>query len=280
MSEQLGSLLKTAAEEYGFSMEFAERAKHMSVDEWSQWQADTYNESEGTLHERDGYHCSLCKNRGDFQVLDENKNNVTRYCTCIGIRETLRREKQSGLGQLLTDCTFDKYVATQGWQKDAKTSAQRFCTDENAAWFYIGGSVGSGKTHLCTAIAGYYIKKGKKVRYMLWAEDAKRIKAAINDEATYRKLLAPFKNTEVLYIDDFLKTRAGEKPSAGDINVAFELIDCRYRNSDKITIISSEKVIKEVIDADEATGSRISQRAGAYKIAISADPRKNYRLNQ
>ena len=155
--------------------------------------------------------------------------------------------------------------------------ARRFCNDESGKWFFIGGQTGSGKTHLCTAICGSYIKSGRDVFIMLWAEDAKRLKALVND-AGYQEAIRKYKSVDVLYIDDFLKVKHGENPTAADISLAFEIINHRLIEGDKITIISSEKGLDEIIDYDEATMSRIYQKAGEYKIYISRDKEKNYRL--
>ena len=47
---------------------------------------------------------------------------------------------------------------------------------------------------------------------------------------------------------------AGKPITQGDINIAFEIINYRYIN-DLITIISSELLLDEIINIDEATGS-------------------------
>ena len=82
----------------------------------------------------------------------------------------------------------------------------------------------------------------------------------------------------MLYIDDFLKTKGGEEPTKGDINLAFELINHRLMNGSYITIISSEKSLRELGAFDEGTMSRIYQCTGQYKITIGADKRKNFRI--
>ena len=238
---------------------------------------DSENKREGDLHLEDGYECSFCKNRGFITLLGENGYPSMRECKCKKIRATLKRAKRSGLGDILKDFSFNKFEATDSWQKEIKEKAQRFCTDEDAKWFYIGGQVGSGKTHICTAIASYYIKAGKEVRYMLWAEDSKFLKANVN-ENVYTEKMADLKNADVLYIDDFLKVKQGEVPTPADINIAFEIINHRLMSNDKITVISSEKQLNEVMDYDEATMSRIFQKTGPYKFSIAKDRTKNYRL--
>lgn len=246
--------------------------------EWLQQQIDAENNKEGNLHEQDGYNCDICKNKGFMSRLHEAGYEVTYPCKCQTIRDTLRRARRSGLGNILTDYKFDKYEVTEEWQKTIKDKAQAFCKDTGAQWFYIGGQTGAGKTHICTAIAAHYIKAGLNCRYMLWRDDAVKLKSVVNDFALYQKHIEPLKKVDVLYIDDFLKTKDETDPTAADINVAFELINHRLLDKDKITIISSEFTISKALEFDEATFGRVYQLTGEYKINIDRDIKKNYRL--
>ncbi len=249
----------------------------LTPEEYEQRKLDLYNQSEGNLNEVDGYNCDICHNKGFIARLDENGCEVYKECQCKKTRATLKRAKRSGLGDIITEYTFNKFEDNEGWQKQLKNTAQAFCSDDMANWFYIGGQVGCGKTHLCTAIAAHYIKAGREVRYMLWCEEAKKLKAIVND-ASYQTEMHPYKTVDVLYIDDFLKVRNGENPTPADINLAFEIINHRLLESDKVTIISSEKTLDELMDYDEATMSRIYQQTGKYKLNIGKDRAKNYRL--
>lgn len=249
----------------------------MSLAERLQRQIDLYNDSEGSLHLIDGFSCDECKNKGYIARLDKNLNEIHTDCKCRVVRKTLARIKRSGLGDMLADCTFEKYKAVDPWQIHCKEKAQAFCSDDESKWFFIGGQVGCGKTHLCTAIASHYINTGAEVRYMLWAEDAKRLKALVND-ISYQEKIDIYKSVDVLYIDDFLKTRQGETPTTADINLAFEILNHRLLDREKITIISSEKLLDEIIDYDEATMSRIKQKARRYTLNIKRDRSRNYRL--
>ena len=249
-----------------------------NVEESKQRLCDWENEREGNLHEIDGYNCSLCKNKGYIAEIGKNGFETHVVCKCDRIRETLRRARRSGLGNILTDYTFDKYIVTEEWQQKIKTTAQVFCQDDTAHWFYMGGQTGAGKTHICTAIAAHYIKQGRECKYMLWRDDAVKLKATANDYETYQSLIKPFKEVEVLYIDDFLKVMNGADPTPADINVAFEILNYRLHDSDKITIISSEFTINKALEYDEATIGRIYQLSGDYHINIDRDRNKNYRL--
>ena len=274
MSEAINDILQTL-----FSRFANYEGKKLTDEEYTQLKIRTYNETEGKLNENDGYNCKSCRNKGHSLVVGEDGREAYRPCKCQKIRAILRRAKNSGLGDILTDCTFDKFVVTEEWQQVMKSKAQEFIADEAAHWFYVGGQVGSGKSFICTAIAAHYIKAGHDVKYMMWCEDAKRLKAMVTD-IHYHDEIEAYKSVDVLYIDDFLKVKNGEAPTAADINLAFEIINHRLMSKNKITIISSEKMLDEIMDYDEATMSRIYQKAGKYKLSIGRDRKRNYRLKE
>ena len=196
----------------------------------------------------------------------------------MAIRESLRRIEQSGLKRLLDEYTFDKFLATEPWQEHAKKLAMDFTVNPDGNWLYAGGQVGAGKSHLCTAIVGEFLERGKSARYMLWRDAIVSLKASVTDDEAYGSAIRGFKHADVLYIDDFFKTERGTSPTAADINIAFELINYRYNDRRLVTIISSERLVDDIMAIDEATGSRIYQRSKQYCLSIGRDIAKNYRL--
>ena len=145
--------------------------------------------------------------------------------------------------------------------------------------FFIGGQTGCGKTHICTALTVSLINSGKSARYMLWTDEAARLKACVNDDQ-YASLMWPLKAVGVLYIDDLFKpTGASGQPTQADIRLAYELINYRYNSTNKVTIISSERTTGELCEIDEAIGGRIVEKSGQYCINIARDRAKNWRLN-
>lgn len=250
---------------------------------------DALNAEPGGLNARDGYDCPQCKNRGYIAEPRQDDRGIwrewVRPCRCRKTRAAMRRLERSGLKDIVREYTFDRYEAADDWQKAIKTAAERFVADDAHTCWFIGGASGCGKTHICTAIAGWYLRHGREVRYMLWRDEVVRLKASVTDAEEYDRIMEPLKRAEVLYIDDLFKTGRDEKtqskrPTQADINIAFELINARYNNRRLVTILSSECVIEDILAIDEAIGGRIVERAmrQGYGFNVYPGEGKNYRL--
>lgn len=246
----------------------------LSCEELEKRQVEIMNRTPGRLT---GLDCPACQNRGYFVRLDEQCRRYNEECGCMAQRRSLRRIRESGLADTLARCTFENYQTAEPWQREAKRMALAFVDDAPGKWFCAVGAVGAGKTHLCTAICGALLNRGLGVRYMRWRDEGGRLKAAVNDSETYGRLMAPLKKARVLYIDDFFKTGQGKEVTQGDINLAFELLDCRYADRRLTTVISSERTIAEILSVDEAVGSRIYERSREYCLSLSGKG-KNWRL--
>ena len=259
--------------------------KNMSEKDYEQFKVDDWNKTPGNRNEEDGYDCKICKNKGTIAKLVESGGRYSHCftdCQCVETRNSIMRMKRSGLKDIIKDYTFDKFQDTEPWQKSIKAAAMEYAKNPQG-WFFLGGQPGAGKTHLCTAICREFLLTGKRVRYMLWRDDVVKIKGAVTDSEEYGKQIDQFKTVEVLYIDDLFKTGKDkdnniQKPTGADVNVAFEILNYRYNNPNLLTIISSELSEDELLDIDEAIGSRIYERAKAFTIGKSRD--RNYRIKK
>lgn len=262
----------------------------MSEEEYTRFKCYTYNAGTGDLDKNDGYNCSKCKNKGyiSFPKKDEMFgywSEVQRECECQTVRRSIARLKRSGLGNIIRDYTFDKYETSEQWQAVLKSKAMEYSEKPDKAWFFIGGQSGSGKSMLCTAIAGTFLRQGKNVLYMLWRDDVNKIKSRITDAQAYEEIISSYKTADVLYIDDLFKNGKNndgkvQPPTSADIQVAFEILNYRYSNKGLITIISSERGIHELVEIDEATASRISEMSfqKGFGFNVKLDKSRNYRL--
>ena len=253
----------------------------------AQKMADRVNAQEGRLT---GYDCPACRNKGFVEYVINTTEQLgypsyttgSRECVCMAIRRSKWLLKKSGLADLAERCTFDTYKATEPWQVYIRNRAEGFlekAMSGSGRGFFIGGQTGCGKTHICTALTVSLINSGKSARYMLWTDEAARLKACVNDDQ-YASLMWPLKAVSVLYIDDLFKpTGASGQPTQADIRLAYELINYRYNSTNKVTIISSERTTDELCEIDEAIGGRIMEKSGQYCINIARDRAKNWRLN-
>lgn len=288
--QSVGEILRgldksTAGKRFYDMLQVAQRATPEDRRNAEQAAVERYNAASGELAQQDGYDCPLCNNRGNTAELLERNGmlyQVYRPCRCIEIRKSIARMRNSGLANSISQCTFKAFHADAPWQKVMLDTAQGYAAEGLSAgrWLFFGGAVGSGKTHLCTAICREALRK-MPILYMSWPADAGRIKSNVGDEAEYQRQILPLKNIKFLYIDDFLKPTAGRDgntaPSAADIRLAYEILNHRYINH-MPTIISSERYLSELMEIDEATASRIAECAKGYCKTISRGNGKNYRL--
>ena len=237
------------------------------------------NSKKGSLS---GDHCDRCNDKGIIYAIEQPGNYELCYeCECMLPRRAVWAMQQSGLSDLLDIYTFDTFKMDEAWQRKMGLSAARYASDPNG-WFFVGGQPGSGKTHICTAICGELLKSGRGVKYMTWVDEIRRITGAANDFELYEAAIDKYKNADVLYIDDLYKPVIddwGKKkpPSPGTLRATFEIINHRYM-SRRSTIISTEHSITGIMDIDEATGSRIYERAKDFCIDTGQDGKRNYRM--
>jgi DNA replication protein DnaC len=239
------------------------------------------NAKEGNLHLYDGYQCAKCKNKGVILIAKEYDGlwqDTQKDCDCMKIRRNIINLKKSGLENVVKDFTLAKFKVEKPFQELMLNTAKNYLENGEGKWLAFLGASGSGKTMLCSAVAIEFLRRGKELKYMLWKDDSRKIK---NDNfGGDGTLIEYYKSVEVLYIDDLFKTGKTndeyQKPTAGDINLAFEIINNRVARK-KVTIISSENTIDELFEIDEATAGRIKQMCGEFCLNISKGEGKNYR---
>ena len=219
------------------------------------------------------YSCPKCHDTGQLvTVAPDGFTLSVTDCECERLRRNRLRVEQSGLSETLDRYTFDTYQTPDDKTAAIKSAALRYAAQKHTpSWFVITGTPGSGKTHICTAIVGKLIDSGFDCRYMLWRDEVRELKALANDYGEYRSRMQRYKRAEVLYIDDFLKGSVTE----ADLNIAFELINTRYNLSLR-TIISGERDIRELMELDEAVGSRIYERSKHGYLFAAPDTNRRF----
>ena len=241
----------------------------LSMIELERKRAEMRNRERGSL---EGFDCPECLNRGYFCKVDDACRRYSVECKCMVTRRSLSAMQRSGLASLLERYTFATWERKNPWHKKAVALAEEYITKPEGKWFMMTGRPGSGKTHLCTAMCGKLMEKGKLVQYALWRDFTVLAKALVNNDTEYRRIVEPLKNAQVLYIDDMFKTgndaSDAMKVTPADINLAFEIINHRYNDPKKLTVISSEVAVGDMLGIDEAVGSRIYERTKDYYLPL------------
>lgn len=229
------------------------------------------------------FSCPLCRDTGWIET-EHDGYHFSAVCECVKQRSILQRIERSGLGPIMERCTFQSFVHTEPHQQqlwNAVTSyGKALFVDHDAPppWLYVSGTPGCGKTHICTALCAKAMQSyGMTVRYMQWVEDSRRMKSHIM-EPEFDDELDAFTACDLLYIDDLFKNVNNRPPTDADIRLAYLIIDSRYR-TDKPTVISSEYSLDDLIcTTDEATFSRVWDRAKHFCVHIPRGENNNYRL--
>ncbi|MGL5718787.1 MAG: ATP-binding protein, partial [Paraclostridium sp.] len=229
---------------------------------------------EGSLGNNQSYRCNKCRDMTFIVVGD-----VAIPCECRDVRIAEDVLKQSGISEEFRKKTFDSFNYAYNMQvADAYGKAKRYYSDfgriredrRNSIMFL--GQVGCGKTHLSLAIANRLMDDGVGVVYMSYREVIMRFKQNVMNEDEYVKLMNRYKKAKVLLIDDLFKGSV----TKSDVNIVLEIVNFRYFNNLPM-IISSEKCVDDLLDIDEAIGSRLVEMSKDYLVQMKGR-KLNYRV--
>ena len=224
------------------------------------------------------YECEKCKDT-EWITTIRDKMEFARPCECRDRKISLRLMKSSGISEDDLKKTFNDFETFN--EKNlviAKQTAAKYCKDfddirktrHNS--ILLCGASGRGKTTLGLIIANKLISRCIGVRYMSYRDTIIRLKQVIVDEQEYNEQINRLKTAKVLFVDDLLKGKTTES----DLNIIYEILNYRYLERLPI-IISTEKTPKELLEFDEAVGSRILEMCRGYTVVFDKNT-PNYRL--
>ena len=227
--------------------------------------------------------CNKCNNKGYIayprysEFFDDYELGFKECDVCANLRKIARLGQDTGLGNYINK-TFNDYKIEEKWQEYIYNVAKKYLekgSDENC-WFTILGQSGSGKTLIASIITNELLQKRKRsVICIVWTDFIGALKRYMIDESIKdaSSMLDSVKNVDILMIDELMK-----KYNETDLKYIIEIINYRYNNN-LITIITSEKVVDELISIDQATFGRVIEKSTKdYLINIKQDIKKNKRL--
>lgn len=231
--------------------------------------------------------CELCNDRGGFFTKRWNEELGYEYeawipCECSNQAKIRNLFKASRISEEFQAKSFDNFILTgrpssvHGAYECAKTYAANFDSikDTRKNSIAIMGRPGSGKTHLLMAVANYLIQHRVPVMYFPWVEALNNLK---DDFSKLDERIRQMQTVPVLYIDDLFKGR--KMPTEFQLEQLFAVVNDRYLNK-RPMLISSEKMMDEIIDLDEGLGSRLAEMCMDYTVFMIGGRELNYRLRE
>ncbi len=214
-------------------------------------------------------------------VIINRETNSAKFCKCREVRKQENIIANSEISEAYQQYSFSNFdiKGKDEHIKDAKYLAMKYVrgfdeilkTKNNSIAFM--GRSGVGKTHLSIAIANNLMRsKTVPVLYMPYVEAITLLKQVIIDELSYQNLISKYKRADVLVIDDLYKGNIRET----DHRILFEIINYRYLKRLPV-IISTEKYTEDLLDYDEAIGSRIIEMTKGMLVEIRGNS-LNHRL--
>lgn len=135
------------------------------------------------------------------------------------------------------------------------------------------GESGAGKTHLLVALINNFVTNKKlTVVYMSYIDAITELKQNILNGEVYQKKVTKYKMAEILVIDDLFKNGYTDS----DLRLVSEILNYRYINKLPV-MISSEYLIRQLIEIDKAIGGRIKEMTQDYLYEI-VGIENNYRM--
>lgn len=228
-----------------------------------------------------GYQCQECKDEYWTIFINDDGQEVTRPCRSCKRRERINYLMQSSrITKEFQSKRFDNFDLSERPKivKEAKeltiayaNNFDNFRNDRNNSICLLG-QPGSGKTHLMCAVANELILRSIPVLYFPWVEGLNEMK---DDFSKLDTRIREMQKVDVLFIDDLFKGR--RDPTEFQIEQAFAIINTRYMEK-KPMLISSERDLKQIIEIDEALGSRIYEMCKDFWVVMKGVPNLNYRM--
>jgi DNA replication protein DnaC len=227
------------------------------------------------------YNCELCCDQGGYSKLGEDGIEYYSPCDCFKNNKTQRILTASQITFEFRKSTFGSW--NPAWSPDIVRNAHK------CSLSYIGsfddikssrqnsiallGKSGSGKTHLLSAISNVLLDRGITILYFPFVEGFNEIKDNFD---LLESRINKMQKVEVLFIDDLFKGR--KEPTQFQIEQMFAVINYRYLNNLPI-MVSSERYITELLNIDEALGSRIYEMSKDFTVEMKGE-RLNYRMRE
>lgn len=200
---------------------------------------------------------------------DPNRRLVVGYQTCrceqaqARLAATMREEEQEAArrAQRAVDAKLSKAGIKPRYRAATHPEEGLWEAARDGIGLYICGRVGTGKTHLASAVARRLVLDGKMtVRMMTTVDVMDAFKATFGGSGSEREVAARLGKVDVLVLDDLGK----EPPTDWTLSRLFQIVNSRYEAMRPIVVttqFSRSALIKRLAkNGDEETAIAIVSR--------------------
>lgn len=229
------------------------------------------------IDESDDYKCKICKDTG-YTIID----NVAYPCVCARTGKKLPRKLK---GTMLKDFDLKYYprkaISPEKGKDTYHDKAAKLLADveefieqvkkdeDYVKGLFINGPIGSGKTHLVSAIYNELTAHDVNVEFFVVPDLLEQGKADMFDEKGGKDVFGRAKKAKVLILDDL----GAHNYTTWTINQLYSLINYRLNNM-LTTIITTNLDLEDIDDRlDERIGSRILELCKVYNLDVDMDIR-------
>ncbi|MHB1334496.1 MAG: DnaA ATPase domain-containing protein [Candidatus Humimicrobiaceae bacterium] len=175
----------------------------------------------------------------------------------------------SGIGQRFYHKTFLNYSGNKA-KKDCMEWAKNYRENiKLGKGLFLTGTVGTGKTHLLSAIIDYIarVKKSLNFNDIIYRTTPAMLNEIRNsyENKDFEDVINKFKDCHLLIIDDL----GAEKTTDWVLDIFFEIIDSRYADLRPVIIASNLTAIEIKQKLDERIMSRIYEMSMGIKLTGS-----------
>ena len=205
--------------------------------------------------------CVACGGRGMVSSRDEEGYQVYRPCDCRSLQLRVDRYNRAGIPGEFAHSTLGTFAPRNDDVGEAHRAAGQFLRgfEKGARGLCFWGPVGTGKTHLATALVrDLTLEKGVSSRFCDNLQLLQNLKLAYERREGTAELLEPLAAVDVLVIDDLGKGLG----SKWEITVLDDVINRRY-NAGATTVVTTnypDKDTSAIADGFETLAHRVDRR--------------------